>query len=186
MAKKPETMVVTIPESGRKLTVPRGLSGAALQRHVQGVLAAEAEAAAQAEAAALAATQQAEDDRFEALQKELEAERAKQEVLHNEIAELKRASPEAASMATILSQMTREANAAFDRNQKLLAAMNRFVDKKGDEIADVAVLLAQQNETIDTEKAAKRDAGRRTMDDIRAQQGLPRLHPELVQGVGDE
>ena len=47
--------------------------------------------------------------------------------------------------------MTRQANDAFDRNQKLLAAMNRFTDKKAGEIEDVAMLLAQQNKAIDEE-----------------------------------
>ena len=40
MAKKSdETMIVTVPETGQQLTVPKGLTGAALRRHVQGVLA---------------------------------------------------------------------------------------------------------------------------------------------------
>ena len=84
-------------------------------------------------------------------------------------------------MVTILSDMTRQANDAFDRNQKLLAAMNRFTDKKAGEIEDVAMLLAQQNKAIDEEQTAKRDASRRMMDDLRAQQGLERLHPELIE-----
>lgn len=178
--KSSETMEVTIPETGRMLTVPKGLSGSALARHVEGVLQAEKQAAIEAEQAAQAVLIQQEEDRFAVLERQLAEERASKEALHREIESLKKASPEAASMVTVLSQMTTQANEAFERNQRLLAAMNRFVDKKGGEIADVSSLLAQQNEVIDQERIEKRDAGRRVMDELRIQQGLAPIHPELL------
>lgn len=179
-------MTVRIPDSGREIEVPTGLTGSALQRHVQGVLEAEALAAQQAEAAKLATAQQAEEDRFAALERELASERAKQDALHKEIAELKRVSPEAASMATVLSQMTREANDAFERNQRLLAAMNRFADKQGSDITDVANLLAQQNSVLDAETEERRRASRKMMDELRIQQGLAPMHPELMETGGTD
>ena len=42
MKKAKGTMTVTIPGTGRQLQVPKGLSGDALARHVDGVLQAEA------------------------------------------------------------------------------------------------------------------------------------------------
>ena len=178
-------MRVRIPDSGREIEVPTGLTGSALQRHVQGVLEAEALAAQQAEAAKLATAQQAEEDRFAALERELASERAKQDALHKEISELKRVSPEAASMATVLSQMTREANDAFERNQRLLAAMNRFADKQGSDITDVANLLAQQNATLDEEAAARKLESSRFMNSVALAQGLPAPHPHLLEDQGD-
>ena len=173
-------MLVTLPD-GREMSVPRGLMGHELKRYVDNQLKTEELERQKAAAQKVADHAAAEEDRFTALERQLAEERARSEALHKEIASLKKASPEAASMVTILSDMTRQANDAFDRNQKLLAAMNRFTDKKAGEIEDVAMLLAQQNQAIDAEQTAKRDASRRMMDDLRAQQGLERLHPELIE-----
>ena len=135
-------MLVTLPD-GREMSVPRGLMGFELQRYVQNRLREEELEQQKAAAQKVADHAVAEEDRFTALERQLTEERARSEALHREIESMKRASPEAASMVSILSDMTRQANDAFDRNQKLLAAMNRFADKKAGEIEDVAMLLAQ-------------------------------------------
>ena len=87
-------------------------------------------------------------------------------------------------MATVLSQMTREANDA-ERNQRLLAAMNRFADKQGSDITDVANLLAQQNQTLDAEKEERRRASRKMMDET-ASTGPGPMHPELMETGGTD
>ena len=186
MAKKKSTMTVRIPDSGREIEVPTGLTGSALQRHVQGVLEAEALAAQQAEAAKLATAQQAEEDRFAALERELASERAKQDALHKEIAELKRVSPEAASMATVLSQMTREA-------ERCLRAQPTFAG--GDEPL-CGQARQRHHRRGQPARPAKRNAGcreeerrrasRKMMDELRIQQGLAPMHPELMETGGTD
>lgn len=185
MAKKKSTMTVRIPDSGREIEVPTGLTGSALQRHVQGVLQAEALAAQQAEAAKLATAQQAEEDRFAALERELASERAKQEVLNKELADLKKASPEAASMVTILQGLTREAKDQFDRNEKQMARMQQFANEHGQALFSAASALNEQNKVVnETVEAKRRDSGR-LMNAIALQQGLPAPHPHLLEENDD-
>ena len=93
MSKKKGTMTVRIPGTGRQLAVPKGLTGDALARHVEGVLQAEATAAAQAEAAAKEAAFEAERQQLEelSLQQQRNAANRPNAAMEEELQALKRA-----------------------------------------------------------------------------------------------
>ena len=173
---KQETMVVTVPGTGRQLRVPKGLTGDALALHVAGVLEAEATAAAEAEAAASAALVEKERQAVEelSLQQQLDAANRRADAMAKELEELKRATPESAHMLMALSNMNQQAS-------QTLAALNRWDSRKGAEVSMVAEELARRNATLDEETAARRRSAGELMNALALQQGLPAPHPELLQ-----
>ena len=173
-------MTVTLPGTGRQLSVPKGLTGDALERHVAGVLQAEANAAAEAEAAAKAAAEQAERTKVEelSLQQQLEAANRRADAMAQELADLKKASPEAAYMLLALQQASSQAS-------QTLQALNRWDARKSGEISLVAEELQKRNAVIDDEVAARRLESGRLMNELALRQGLPAPHPHLLEDQGD-
>ena len=173
---KQETMTVTIPGDGRQLQVPKGLTGDALARHVQGVLQAEATAAAEAQAAARNAAEQAERTKVEelSLQQQLDAANRRAAAMEEELQQLKRATPEAAHMLMALQNASSQAS-------RTLEALNRWDAKKSGEISVVAEELAKRNAVLDEETAARKLESHRFMNSVALAQGLPAPHPHLVE-----
>ena len=181
MKKAKGTMTVRVPGSGREIQVPKGLTGDALARHVQGVLQAEATAAAEAEAAARKAAEQAERTKVEelSLQQQLDRAHARNTALEEELQQLKRATPEAAHMLMALQNASSQAS-------RTLEALNRWDARKSGEISVVAEELQKRNAVIDDEVAARRLEGHRFMNSVALAQGLPAPHPHLLEGDDGE
>ena len=169
-------MTVTIPCDGRQLQDPKGLTGDALARHVQGVLQAEVTAAAEAEAAARKAAEQAERTKVEelSLRQQLDAANRRADSMAKELEELRRAGPESAHMLMALSNMNQQAS-------QTLAALNRWDNRKGAEVSLVAEELAKRNAVLDEETAARRLESHRFMNSVALAQGLPAPHPHLLE-----
>ena len=181
MAKQKGTMTVRVPGTGREIQVPKGLTGDALARHVQGVLEAEATAAAQAEAAAQAAAVESERKQAEelSLAQQLDAANRRNTALEEELQQLKRATPEAAHMLLALQQASSQAS-------QTLQALHRFDAKKGAEVALVAEELTKRNAVLDEETAARKLDAHRFMNSVALAQGLPAPHPHLLEGDDGE
>ena len=178
---KQGTMTVTVPSTGRQLQVPRGLTGDALQRHVQAVLQAEATAAAEAEAAASAALVEKERQAVEelSLKQQLDAANRRAEAMAEELQQLKRATPEAAHMLIALQQASSQAS-------QTLQALNRWDSRKGAEVSLVAEELQKRNAVIDEEVAARRLESHRLMNNLALAQGLPAPHPHLLEQEAED
>lgn len=174
--KKPATMVVTIPGTGRQLTVPKGLSGDALANYVQTALKEEAAEAALAEAKAKAAAEELERQQAQelTLQAELDAANRRADAMSQELQELKKASPESAHLLMALSNMNQQAS-------QTLAALNRWDDRKSAEISLVAEELSKRNQVLDDEVLERKKAAAELMNNVAIAQGIAPPHPELLE-----
>ena len=177
--KSTATMIVRVPGTGRELKVPKGLTGEALARHVQGVLEDESKAAAEAEAAAQAAAVAAERQQVEelSLAQQLDAANRRADAMAAEMEKLKRATPEAAHMLLALQQASSQAS-------QTLQALNRWDSRKGAEVSLVAEELTKRNAVLDDETSARRIEAHKFMNSVAIAQGLPAPHPHLIE-VGD-
>nr|BDD45715.1 hypothetical protein 19 [bacterium] len=171
MAKK-STMTVRIPGTGRELTVPKGLSGDALARHVQGVLEAEATAAAEAQAAALAKLAQEEAAAEAAVAPEMSRQQMQDHI---------------DSIEFQLQKLNRELD---DANHRLKLKQNTIDDldaalqlygTHAKPVEQVVDGLATRKEGLDEATAAKRRESGRLMNDLALQNGLPAPHPHLLE-----
>ena len=186
--KKKGPVTVRHIATGEEWPVPRDVfsAGKATTWIEQQIQDREA-AAVRKQQAAQAAAQSQEQDALRSLEleKKLAARDREIAALREDLDAMRNATPEAASVLQLQMQQTKETREAFDRHQKLLAAFNRFVDQKGSQVMQVAELIEQQNAARDEEKEDRIRSSRRTMDQLRIQQGLEPLHPELLQGGED-
>ena len=169
--------------SGETFSVPRDefIAGRAEAWILQQIQDREAAARDREKAAAAAELAKADDAlRSLELEKQLAARDREIAALREDLDAMRNANPEAASVLQLQMQQTKDSREAFDRNQKLLAAFNRFVDQKGAQVMRVAELIEAQNATLDEEKQARIHNSHRFMDQLRIQQGLEPLHPELL------
>ncbi len=96
--------------------------------------------------------------------------------MEQELADLKKASPEAGSLLLALSNANNQA-------MQTLQALNRWDSRKGAEVSLVAEELQKRNSTIDEETAARRRSAGELMNAIAIQQGITPPHPDLLEGV---
>ena len=168
--------------TGEEWPVPRDVfsAGKATTWIEEQIVSRQQESMRKQQAAAASAQAQEQDAlRSLELEKQLAARDREIAALREDLESMRNAAPEAASVLQLQMQQTKDSREAFDRNQRLLAAMNRFVDQKGAQVMQVAELIEKQNATLDAEKQERIRNGHRTMDQLRIQQGLEPLHPEL-------
>ena len=173
-------MTVTLPD-GRTMAVPRGLTGQKLADYVAAEEKRREEASAAAAAAARHAAEKAERDQVEALslQEQLDRANRRADAMTQELADLKKASPEAGNLLLALSNANNQA-------MQTLQALNRWDDRKGAEVSLVAQEITKRNATIDDEMAARRLESHRFMNSVALAQGLPAPHPHLLEGDDGE
>ena len=181
MSKAKGMMTVTLP-GGRQMQVPKGLTGNALERHVQGVLQAEAMAAQQAEATRVAEVSELERTKVELTQlQSLMAEQAKViEELRAEKKQLEMSTPEASAATLALMQASHQAQTLRTELLKDVASASEWRTRFAEDISDVAAEVRKKNAVIDAEVAERRRANKILFDDIRVANGQERQHPELL------
>ena len=98
---------------------------------------------------------------------------------------LEQASPEAAAGAMALMSATAQAQQLRTDLQKDMGAIAEWRQKYNEDVSVVADEVRRKNATIDAEKEERIRASHRTMDQLRIQQGLEPLHPELLEQGGE-
>lgn len=172
MKKAKGTMTVTIPGTGRQLKVPQGLMGDALARHVDGVLQAEATAAAEAEAAAMA----------ELIKKQAEADAAVAPQMTRQ--EMQARIDELEAERTMLRRDLQDRDHRLQLRQNTIEELDAAVRIRGihaEPLAEVVEGLATRKEGLDEATAAKRRESGRLMNALALQNGLPAPHPHLLE-----
>ena len=98
--------------------------------------------------------------------------------MEKELADLKRATPEAAHMLLALQRASSQAS-------QTLQALNRWDSRKGAEVSLVAEELQKRNAVLDEETLERRRQSNALMNAIAMQQGLELPHPEPHSMEGD-
>ena len=147
-----------------------------MERHIQSVIAAKAEAAARAEEVAKAAAMEEDIRAVEELssQQQLVAANRHNAAKKEKLPALKRATPEATHMLLAVQQGSSPAG-------QTLQVLNLRDSRKGSEVALVAEELQKRNAVIDEDVAARKRSAVELMNRLAFQQGLAAPHPDLLE-----